>query len=105
MLRPEHMLADGQGLLVKGLGLQIEAVEIQKFSGLVEQPSCLRKLQLELGNEHRALLDVGYIIVQVILLVFAGAGASVWKSGIDGPYDALCPGALAILIHTILEHD
>ena len=59
MLRPEHLLVDGQGLLVQGLGLRIEAVEIQKFSGLEEQPSCLRKLQLESGNEHRALLDVG----------------------------------------------
>ena len=43
--------------------------------------------------------------MQVILLVFAGAGASVWKSGVDGQYDALCPGALGLLIHTILEHD
>ena len=48
MLRPKHLLADGQGLLVEGLGLRMEAMVILKRSGLVEQPRCLREVEMVL---------------------------------------------------------
>src|SRR5260221_3379974 len=104
MLRPEHLLADRQGLPVEGLGLRIEAMEMQKRSGLVEQPRRLREVELVLCNEHRALLDVGHVILQVILLLFTSAIVGLWKSGVDGQHGPLCPCALGLLIHALLEH-
>src|SRR5260221_6306325 len=104
MLRSEHLLADRQGLLVEGLGLRIEAMEMQERSGLVEQPRRLREVELGLCTEHRALLDVGHVILQVKLLLFTRAIVGLWKGSVDGPHGPLCPCALGLLIHTLLEH-
>src|SRR6266446_6113625 len=86
LVRPEHLLTDSQSLLMEGLGLRIEAMEMQKSSSLVEQPRCLREVQLVLCDERGALLDVGQVILQVILMVFNHAMVDLWKGSIDGSY-------------------
>ncbi len=82
------------------MGLRIEAMDIQKSSGLVEQPRCLREVEMVLCDKRRALLDVG----QVRLLVCASARVGLWKGSVDGPHGPLCPCALGLLIHALLEH-
>src|SRR5712691_1564063 len=89
---------------MKGVRLRIEAMEMQKHASLEEQPRRLREVEMVLCNEHRALLDVGHVILQVIRLLFTRAIVGLWKGSIDGPHRPLCPGVLGFLIHALLEH-
>src|SRR5260221_7137182 len=100
MLRPEHLLTNGQGLLVEGLRLLIETVKIQKRSGLEEQPRRLRDVELVLHDERYALLDMR----QVILMMFGGAITNLRKGRINNSHGPLCPDALSLLIHALLQH-